>query len=266
MFIEQPSPLYLARQATQIHAAEGADLRTLSNMHGLPWIAQSLDESTQRAFLRATAYSAKGAPAALFRSLRTIFRAYERTLTSATLTPNAQGATISHPELTDEDADTWLEWAPADGSPAQIYHARAAQAGAVLTTPARTTWHQKPPLTGSATTGQIIILPFTISEPAPADSAEAARGVSRPCEVIINTTADTLDTPPTYLRELDTARIPPEPHGGHIMDLFDGNPDTSQGDQTLGPYPLYLPSDGETSLSSTLEKLLAAGIKLRITL
>ena len=266
MYIEQPSPLYLARQATQIHAAEGADLQALSNMFGLPWIAQSIDENTQRAFLTATTYSAKGSPAALFRTLRAIFQRHERTLTSATLTPNPQGATISHPELTDEDAGAWVEWTPNDGTPAQIYHARAAQTGAVLTTPARTTWHQQPPLSGAQTTGVLKVLAFTISEPAPANSAEAARRVSRPCEVIINTTADTLDTPPTYLRELDTPRIPPEPDGGHIMDLFDGNPDTSRGDQTLGPYPLYFPSDGQTSLSSTLEGLLAAGVRLRITL
>lgn len=264
MFIEQPSPLKTARSSTLLHEATGEDLRQLSNLYRLPWIAQSTDEDTQRAFLQATHYSAKGSPAALFRSLRAIFRGYERELTSATLTPHPQGPTISHPELTDEDEGAWLVWTPDSGAAPQIYHARAAQAGAVLLSPARSSYHQRPPTAGAQQSGALTLLAFTIREPHPATPSEATRQAARPCTVIIHTSADALAVPPTYHREGDTARQPPEPDGGHIMDLFDGDPSTSRGDQALGPYPLYFPSDGTSPLNPLLKELLVAGVRLEI--
>jgi len=239
----EPDRLDLARRSTLISYAEGAPLSALCALYGLPFTARANDTETQRAALRATLYSARGAPAALFATLRAILGPFERELTGATLTPAAQGATLTAPELRGGDQGAWLE---VDGL---IYHAHEAQDGEATLTPAASSYHRAAPTTGPAREVSARVLPFRIRENA--------------CEVIIDLTEATAPTPPTYMRHAPDPRELTEPNGGHILTLTDGNPATSRGSTLTGPHPLYFAGRGVSpTLESYLKRLLAAGVRL----
>lgn len=239
----EPDRLDLARRSTLISYAEGAPLSALCALYGLPFTARTNDSATQRAALRATLYSARGAPAALFSTLRAIMGPFERELTSATLTPAAQGAALTSPELRAGDQGAWLE---VDGL---IYHAHEASDGAATLTPAASAYHRAAPTTGPAREVSARVLPFRLIE--------------RDCEVIISLSEATAPTPPTYMRHAPDPREITEPNGGHILTLTDSDPATSRGSTLTGPHPLYFAGRGiSPTLESYLKRLLAAGVRL----
>jgi hypothetical protein len=245
--------LDLARRANLISHAEGADLLRLCELYSLPYIARLTDNETQRAALRATLYSARGTPAALFGALREIYRPYEQTLTGATLTP-AELPTLTHPELTAEHAGAWIEATLETG--AYIYHIAHATEGSATLTPTGSSYHARPPRSGEAQQATLKILAFTIREPHPSTRGTDG-GLARPCEVILETAADLSPAPPTYARDPDQERELGEPLGGHLTTA------ELRGSQIAGPYPLYMAGEEiSASLRSYLEGLLAAGVRL----
>jgi hypothetical protein len=247
-----------ARRSTLVSAAEGDALRALTALYGFSWVARYNDPATQRAALRASLYSARGAPAALYSLLRAIYAPVMETATAATLTP-AASPTLAHPAITAQSAGAWVEVEGADGA-RHLYHIAHATEGSATLTPTGSAYHDAPPRTGDAVNVSFRLLPFRLSEPHPSTRGRAG-GIARPCKVILTTTDALNPTPPTYLRTDGDARELGEPLGGHVMSF--STPESSRGSQITGPFPLYLPgTDLSATLKSYIDSLLAAGVEL----
>ena len=104
----------------------------------------------------------------------------------------------------------------------------------------------------SAVTGSLSFLPFVIVE---------ERALIR---IIIDVTL--LETPPTYVQNAGATRPTGQPFGGHLLNLLDLDASTlDYGDQTRGPFPLYLTGDEASGiLGDLLRRLIPAGIRVRI--
>ena len=75
-----------------------------------------------------------------------------------------------------------------------------------------------------------------------------------------------LGVPPSYLQPAGATRPAGQAYGGHLLNLLDLDPDTlDYGDQTNGPFPLYL-FGSETSglLGDLLRQIVPAGIKVEL--
>jgi hypothetical protein len=72
----------------------------------------------------------------------------------------------------------------------------------------------------------------------------------------VNMTGEFSAVPPTYMQPDDSARPGGQPYGGHMIPN-----ETVQGDQVIGPFPIYLPGpDAFPEHRAVLDALLAAGI------
>lgn len=120
---------------------------------------------------------------------------------------------------------------------------------------------------------RVVLLPFRIYEPTQGPPPEGEdwppADLNQPGVLRLHVFESLNNTPPSYL--LDPAGAdrdavaPGSPYGGHMMDLFDGDPDSDDGDQTDGPFPLYLADDSAApGLEKALSALLAAGLRVLV--
>lgn len=89
--------------------------------------------------------------------------------------------------------------------------------------------------------------------------------VESECLVTLYLDAELLNAPPTYLQTPDgSARPVNQPYGGHLLNLFDLDPDTlDYGDQVNGPFPLYLTGEETAGLvGHIMRRLLVAGVHM----
>lgn len=118
------------------------------------------------------------------------------------------------------------------------------------------------------------VLPFFYTEPTPGPVAPASAG--EPCIFKLYAEESVLTTaPPTYLLEYQGLGVDVDrdavdvnmPDQGHMMDelnITGAVPEPpDQGDQTLGPKPLYLAGGETTSFAELLDLLLVAGVHVR---
>lgn len=107
----------------------------------------------------------------------------------------------------------------------------------------------------AADTGSLRFLPFVLTE--------------KDCLITLYLDAELMNAPPTYLQSPDGgARPANQVYGGHLLNLFDLDPATlDYGDQTDGPFPLYLTGE-ETAgiIGHVMRKLLVAGVHMVVRL
>ena len=270
-----------ARRDTQVHLAPEQALKGLSRLYGLPWVTgENIPLESQRLFMRATLYSARGTYTGLFSSVRALF-SYAETTESATLT-FYKGLNdfmyIEGPAIDERWAtDRFIELK--QGEKRSIFRSTHREAsGRVYLSPFTVSSHTgffeafnqydktvaetNPLFKRYISEGiEATILPFRIEEPQPQQITGARR--ERPCEAILEIDEEALvEIPPHYLRESGDARAD-DPQGGHLMDIFDPLiPDS--GDTQRGPFPLYYPDESAVSefLRSLFDHLLAAGVRL----
>jgi|DEB0MinimDraft_6_1074348.scaffolds.fasta_scaffold30533_2 hypothetical protein len=77
---------------------------------------------------------------------------------------------------------------------------------------------------------------------------------------------DLMSVPPTYLQPAGAARPAGQPYGGQLLNLLDLDPATlDYGNQTEGPYPLYLRGDAASGiLGDIFRYLIAGGVRVEI--
>ncbi len=119
------------------------------------------------------------------------------------------------------------------------------------------------------------VLPFLLTEPTPgADVGTPAGPYGAPLEVQIHVERSAVVIPPTYLLDpggVDRATVDASmPGGGIIMDQFNiddvsPTPPTG-GNQTTGPYPVYLAGDELGEIAAHVDPLLASGCRARVIL
>lgn len=228
-----------ARADTLISRADEGRLEELASLYGFGGTRPFSDASLS-AFLRVVVYGHKGGRVNFFMALRAFFNHLE-TPSSGVLTRGPSAVYFTSSEV----ASAWaLHYLDIGGI---IYWITRVVGGSAYLTRADshmiTGALEADPIQAEAVNARLI--PWTLTE--------------RPCEVIVDFDRN-LGFPTTYMRELGSARVAPEPFGGHIMDLFGPTP---HGDQIDGPYPLYFPSDGSASLTTHFfDKLLPSGVRL----
>jgi len=256
-----------ARRDTQVNLAPEHSLKGLSRLYGLPWVTgENIPLESQRRFMQATLYGARGTYIGLFSSVRALF-SYAETTENAVLTLLSGGLSGLYIEgLGVGEAwgrDRFVELNQGDAR--CIFRSTHRTAGGrVYLSPFRTYSH-----TGDLeafekfTDGSLkaTLLPFRIEEPQP-QRIRGAR-VERPCEVILEIDEEALvNIPPSYYREEGDARTS-DPQGLHLMSLITPSIPDSGNTQT-GPFPLYYPDESAVSdfLKSLFDNLLAAGVRL----
>ena len=103
----------------------------------------------------------------------------------------------------------------------------------------------------TADTGSLRFLPFMLSE--------------KDCLITLYLDSELMSAPPTYLQSPDgSARPANQVYGGHLLNLFDLDPDTlDYGDQTNGPFPLYLTGEETAGLiGHVMRRVLVAGVQM----
>lgn len=257
-----------ARRDTQTRLAPEQALKGLSRLYGLPWVTgENIPLESQRLFIQATLYGARGTYTGLFSSARALF-------SYAEITENAQltilsgglvGLYIEGPELSDSWAnDRFIEIKQGPSTRSIFRSTHRTAGGRVYLSPFRVSSH-----TGyfealnkyQSGEVEVTLLPFRIEEPQPYTITGSR--VEKPCEAILEIDENALvDIPPSYYRENGDARTT-DPQGLQLMSLLDPT-SPNYGDAQSGPFPLYYPDESAVSefLRELFENLLAAGVRL----
>jgi len=247
----------LARDDTLAHRAPDDILAALSALYSLA--IPNIPPDSQRAFNQVALYGVRGSYPFILSAVEALL-SHLATTVSATLTPHTNPY-LTAPEIDDSWSDRLIRF---EG---QLYHSLNydSNTSRLYLTTARAQNITPAPQAGAVQAGAASLLPFTISEPQP-DSLLGAN-VKAPCEVIIDVIAPSLQlAPPSYLRSGGDPRTN-DLYGAHIMDIYSPTENEREGDQTTGPYPLYLPGDEfDTQTRALLEALLAAGVRLSMRL
>lgn len=232
-----------ARRDTIVTRADGVALDRLSlRLWGLSR-PHTYPRDAWAQMLKALMYQPRGTMRSVFAVLDALFYPWTE-LTKISVTVSSSGG-VSHSSLTQSHGSRWV-WFTSDAGVRTLTYTTSATAGSLQLAVTPSSLYDV--VTGEAT-GTLEFLPFVLTE--------------RDCVVSLLLDAELLGAPPSYLQSPDgSARPSGQPLGGVLLNLFDLDPDTlDYGDQTQGPFPLYL-TGGEVNgvLGGVMRCLLPAGV------
>ena len=235
-----------ARRSTLINRVDDDQLDQLSAFYGLTRPA-SYPVKAWRALMISVVYQPRGTIQTLFSALNALFSPW-RDATEITVNIDEHGA-FSHTSLTEGHAHRWVK---IDSGAITRYAWLETVDESTTTGQLNTVDSAYWPAWSSSVSGSLSFLPFIIVEN----------------DALVQILIDTLvlSTPPTYMQDAGTARPTGQPNGGHLLNLLDLDPNTlDYGDQTRGPFPLYLSGDEAGGiLGDLLRRLVPAGVKVEI--
>jgi hypothetical protein len=260
------SVLEQLRRDQLIHMADGARLDELARIHRFPR-PSVIERSSWREALRAVVHGPRGLPGSIKGFLRAALRQWDVVVEVTREPSNPQRITATAGAGTFLQAhvgrnvliggEVYRIAGPADLS--------ATGAGEYVTlsklpTPlwAAADWAA----TGTGDTAEARILPFLIEDrtQGPRTTMDVTARPDDACLVRVRLFIDVETPPPTYMVDAGDARAGDEPYGGHVLaDAFEA------GDQTTGPFPIYLGGDPSwEELALLLKKLVAPGIRVDV--
>lgn len=201
--------------------------------------------------LKAFVYQPRGTFRCLFAVLDALFRPWAD-LTELEGVSIATNGLFSHANVTGAHGGRWA-WFTSDTTSERrlVYVATASTGYATLSLIDNGYWQAW----SGTDTGSIRFLPFVMTE--------------SDCLVTVYLDSELMSAPPTYLQSPDgSARPTGQPYGGHLLNLFDLDPETlDYGDQINGPFPLYLTGEETAGLVGHLmRRLLVAGVHMVVKL
>lgn len=201
--------------------------------------------------LEAFVYQPRGTFRCLFGVLDALFRPWADLTVIENLSINSDGE-FNSTDLLAAHGGRWAWYtSDTDGSQKLVYLEYAYLSSGRLSTVESGYWDAW----SGTDTGSLRFVPFVLTE---AD-----------CLITLWLDAELLSAPPSYLQSPDgSARPANQPYGGHLLNLFDLDPDTlDYGDQTDGPFPLYLTGEDTAGLIGHLmRRLLVAGVHMVVRL
>lgn len=261
-----------AARDTYLHKAESWAFDTLAELVGLPYNA-GFSRAAWRDLLLAAAYGYRGTWTTFFAGLRALYE------------PQGEAVTVTRDPAAPQTL-TYVSGLAAGGWECShanrlivvegaVYWSTGPQIGggtsATLTLDAQaTSYWQAADWSGLPAADQVVatVLPFLPVEHTPGpildnagdqlDALTSGAGVGARIRLLLS---QGFASPGSYLIDPAGAAKPAgQPYGAHMMDLFDPNTPEA-GDQTNGPFPLYLASaDSVESLRKILRPLLVAGV------
>lgn len=199
--------------------------------------------------LRALIYRPRGTFRTLFAVLDALFSPWAELAVLEGITVTSTGG-VTDASITNAYGSRWAWFTGSDGYRALVYVTSATTGSLQLATVASSyfdAWGEE------ERTGSLTFVPFTLTE--------------RGCVVTVLLDAELLSAPPSYLQSPDgSARPAGQPFGGVLLNLFDLDDETLDfGDQTYGPFPLYLTGDDVGGVvGHVMRCLLPAGVRIEV--
>lgn len=238
-----------ARRDTIFTRADGYALDELSiELLGLSRPATYPREAWARMLL-ALVYRPRGTFRTLFAVLDALFEPWAR-LTALDVTVSASGG-VTDATITNAYGSRWAWFTDAESGERTLVFVPTATTGSLQLATYASSYFEA--WVGEERSGSLTLLPFTLSESG--------------CLVTMLLDAELLGAPPSYLQSPDGAARPTgQPLGGVLLNLFDLDAETlDYGDQTRGPFPLYLTGDEvDGVLGHIMRCLLPAGVRLEV--
>lgn len=241
-----------ARRDTLIsRAADVALDRISSRLFGLSRPANYPRDAWRR-MLVALAYQPRGTLRTLFGVLDALFSPWSALVKLDGLTV-AEDGTFNSADIETAHVGRFAWWYDEQGGERRLVFVEYADEGvsgriSTVTSGYASAW-------SGTGTGRLEFLPFVLAE--------------SDCKVTLWLDAELLSAPPTYLQSPDGSERPvDQPFGGHLLNLFDLDPETlDYGDQERGPFPLYLTGDEVGGLiGHVMRCLLVAGVQIEARL
>jgi len=240
------SALRQALDDTLIDEATGYAFDRLAVLYGFPRVF-GFSAETWRGALQEVAFGPRGTLDNVMNVLEAIFTPWDE-IRTVTRTANTL---VSASNWQTYHEGRFVRFTDTDGVSSRYYSrntAAAALPGTTLPLVRYGSSYWAAPAS-PVVTGTARVLPFLVEEP-------------RPCEFRVLLDRSIWSTPPTYLQTdgtIDrTAAAPGQPYGGHLLENA-----LALGNQTDGPFPIYLTGDDiPGGLKSALDALLASGIEL----
>jgi len=266
---------------TTVSRSTGEWFRSNCRNLGLPQPVGEIEEQYWREGVRVMAFGARGVPGTTLAFLEEVLAKWDTTVTVTTAAVNPQRITAVTPTFATDLVGRWVRM----GNTGLLHYITAVDgAGAYIDVLSfGTSYWDGADFGDAATTAKL--LPFVLAE----RGGGPDQGVGEPGLVEVTVFASAIGIPPTYMQPGATvppapASVPgdatynsgsmdpvpnaspligaephpgpPEPYGGHVM-----ADESEAGDQTNGPFPIYLAGGGVLDgTRDVLKACMASGI------